>query len=73
MLALGGAVNGGQIIGEYGTLDPKKLYERRDLHSDIDFRSVFRESLKGHFGFDAPAEFFPKWSNPRTLGLIKGV
>ena len=70
MLALGGTVQGG-IYGDYGTLKTSDLYQSRDLHADIDFRTVFKESLAGLFGFDPPKEFFPRWDNPRRLGFLR--
>ena len=71
MLAMGGAVNGGRVIGDYGTLQPKELQDRRDLLVKIDFRSVFREVLQGVHNFDAPKGFFPLFSKREDLGLCK--
>jgi uncharacterized protein (DUF1501 family) len=71
MLAMGGKIDGGKIIGDYGTLERKALQDRRDLRVDIDFRTVFSEALKGTHGFDTPSGFFPIFSGREPLGLCK--
>jgi uncharacterized protein (DUF1501 family) len=71
MLALGGAINGGQVIGDFGTLDTKDLQDKRDLQVKIDFRSVFNEVLKGVHQFDAPKDFFPLFSKRDPLGVCR--
>ena len=73
MLALGAKIDGGKIIGDYGSLERKDLQDRRDLRVEVDFRSVFGEALKGVHGFDAMREknFFPVFSGREPLGLCK--
>ena len=73
MLAMGGHVDGGKIIGDYGSLERKMLQDRRDLRVEIDFRLVFGEALKGVHGFDAMTDkkFFPVFSGREPLGLCK--
>ena len=71
MLAMGGKIDGGKIIGDYGTLERKALQDRRDLRVDIDFRTVFSEALKGTHDFDTPSGFFPIFSGREPLGLCK--
>ncbi|MAG57471.1 MAG: hypothetical protein CMJ83_14360 [Planctomycetes bacterium] len=71
MLALGGPVNGGRVIGSYGTLERKDLQDRRDLRVDIDFRTVMKEALKGVHDFDPSGKFFPIFSGRDPINLCK--
>ena len=71
MLALGGPVQGGRVYGDYGSLKPKDINQSRDLHADIDFRTVFSESLEGLFGYTPERGFFPGFDNPRRLGFVR--
>lgn len=73
MLAMGGRVNGGKVYGDYGTLEPKQLVDGRDLRCDIDFRTVFDESLRKLFAFEANKDFFPIWSGREHLGFVKNA
>jgi uncharacterized protein (DUF1501 family) len=61
MWLLGGKVQGGKVFGKWTGLDPKELYERRDLPVTTDFREVFADVLYSHMGFEPPADFFPKY------------
>lgn len=64
MLAIGGKVKGGQVYGRWTGLDPKHLYEQRDLPVHTDFRVVFAETLHRQFGFDAIREgLFPQYTS----------
>jgi len=47
---MGGAVNGGKVIGEWPGL--KNLFEDRDIRPTIDMRSVFKTLLHKHMGLD---------------------
>ena len=72
MLALGAGLSPRRrIIGDYGSLKPKDLYDGRDLNVDIDFRQVFAETLEGVFGFKPGKGFFPRWSPGRKIGLMR--
>lgn len=73
MLALGGRVAGGRVLGDYGTLAPKQLADGRDLPVNIDFRVPFQEALEGCFDFTPPRGFFPHWTLPEAhrIGLMK--
>jgi uncharacterized protein (DUF1501 family) len=59
MLALGGPVRGGRVLGRWPGLDPDALHERRDLAITTDFRDVFAEIVVGHLRAERPAEVFP--------------
>lgn len=58
-LLLGGAVKGGRVHGRWDGLDDRALYMGRDLPVTTDFRDVMAAALRGHLGFDPPADFFP--------------
>jgi uncharacterized protein (DUF1501 family) len=49
-LLAGGAVNGGQIFGDWPGLAPSQLYEGSDLRPTTDLRSVFKGVLRDHLG-----------------------
>ena len=70
MLALGGKVKGGEILGKWTRLRDDMLYEGRDLPVTTDFRDVFHEVLQGHFECQLPRDFFPDFKPRRGVGLI---
>jgi uncharacterized protein (DUF1501 family) len=59
MMVMGGAVQGGRILGEWPGLEPEQLYERRDLALTTDFRDVFAEVVAKHLGAEQLGEIFP--------------
>ncbi|HUF89311.1 MAG TPA: DUF1501 domain-containing protein [Gemmatimonadota bacterium] len=59
MLALGGPVDGGRVLGSWPGLDPDALHERRDLAVTTDFRDVFAEIVVRHLKAERPALVFP--------------
>lgn len=59
MLVMGGAVNGGRILGDWPGLEPEQLYEGRDLALTTDFRDVFAEIVSRHLGAEDLAAVFP--------------
>jgi len=59
MLALGGPVHGGRVLGPWPGLDPDALHERRDLAVTTDFRDVFAEIVVRHLEAERPAAVFP--------------
>ena len=73
MLALGGSVAGGRILGEWPGLDREQLYEGRDLAVTTDFRDVFAEVVSGHLGADHLERVFPGYGvDPaRYRGLMR--
>lgn len=54
-LALGGAVKGGRMIGDWPTLAPAALYQGRDLAPANDVRGLFAAVLRDHWGLDRGA------------------
>jgi len=59
MLAIGGAVKGGRVLGRWPGLEPEQLYEGRDLAMTTDFRAVFSEVASRHLGAVAMDAVFP--------------
>jgi len=59
MLVLGGAVNGGRVLGRWPGLDPAARFEGRDLPVTTDFRDLFGEVLARHLGAPDLAAVFP--------------
>lgn len=62
MILAGGALNGGKIYGNWPTLNPKKLYEGRDITPTTDVRSVMAEILHRQFALsknDLESKIFP--------------
>ena len=61
--ALGGAVKGGKVYGDWPTLAPDRLFEGRDLAVTTDFRDVFGEICTNHFGLGAAdmTPLFPQY------------
>lgn len=59
MLALGGPVNGGRVLGRWPGLDPARRFEGRDVAVTTDFRDLFGEVLARHVGAPDLAPVFP--------------
>lgn len=69
MLALGGRVKGGRVLGKWPGLDPAARFESRDLEVTTDFRSVAGEAVSKHLGLKDLTKVFPGGPWP-SLGLI---
>ncbi len=62
MLALGGPVRGGRVLGKWPTLDPAARFEGRDLAVTTDFRDLFGEILARHLGATDLHPVFPGYA-----------
>ncbi len=73
MLALGGSVNGGRILGDWPGLEREQLYEGRDLAVTTDFRDVFAEVVSGHMGAEHLGQIFPEYGGDpdRYRGVLR--
>jgi uncharacterized protein (DUF1501 family) len=69
---LGGAVNGGRVLGTWPGLSGGQLFERRDLVPTMDIRSVAKGALVAHLGLGhrALARIFPGSESAAPLGTI---
>ena len=47
---LGGAVDGGRMLGDWPGLKHSALYEGRDLYPANDLRALFKGVLRDHYG-----------------------
>ncbi len=65
MLLLGGAVNGGKMLGRWPGLDPAARFEGRDVAVTTDFRDLFAEVAARHLGGADLPSIFPGYAvNP---------
>lgn len=60
-MIVGGAMNGGRMLGEFGGLSDKSLNEKRDLPVTADWRSLLGSTMQSTFGFNESAlnQIFP--------------
>jgi len=49
---LGGAVDGGRLVGDWPGLERAALFEDRDLHPANDLRALFKGVLRDHLGVE---------------------
>ncbi len=59
MLALGGGVRGGKVLGKWPGLAAGQLFENRDLAVTTDFRDVFADLLTKQMGVASLQKVFP--------------
>ena len=72
MLALGGNVNGGQVLGAWPGLHNDQLYDHADLAVTTDYRQVLSELLSKRLGNTNIENIFPGFgANYNPLGLFK--
>jgi uncharacterized protein (DUF1501 family) len=69
VLALGGGVNGGQVLGPWPTLAPGALADG-DLAVTTDYRSILSEILTRRCGLASTTSVFPNFT-PSAVGLAK--
>jgi len=69
--ALGGDVQGGNVLGQWPGLAPEQLYENRDLALTTDFRAVFGEVAVKHLGARGLEKIFPGYTG--TPADFRGV
>jgi uncharacterized protein (DUF1501 family) len=77
MIAAGGAVNGGQVLGTWPGLAEADLYDGRDLMPTTDVRAWAAHAMQGIYGLDRgllERVVFPgldmDWSGGPVGGLI---
>ena len=72
MFALGGGVNGGQVIADWPGLAPENL-NRGDLEVTTDFRTVLAEALVKRAGSNSIDSVFPGFNGPQSSGLFQAI
>ncbi|MFC3193265.1 DUF1501 domain-containing protein [Marinicella sediminis] len=70
MFAMGGAVNGGQVHGQWPGLDDANLYNG-DLAITTDYRTVLSELLIKRMGAKDLSIVFPDFSGPHDAGVFQ--
>ncbi len=70
MMALGGGIQGGQVLGEWPGLAAENLYEQRDLALTTDFRDICSEILLRHLAAPSVEPIFPGRKKTDPLGLF---
>lgn len=70
MMALGGTVDGGRVLGDWPGLASADLYQGRDLAVTTDFRDLFGEVVRYHLGNPALDTVFPDHGFTRP-GVIR--
>ncbi|MCG6862287.1 MAG: DUF1501 domain-containing protein [Chromatiaceae bacterium] len=73
MIIMGGAVNGGQIYGDWPGLANSGLFEGQDIFVTTDFRHVLGEILIRHLENPYFGIIFPGYTDYQPLGVIQGT
>lgn len=73
MIIAGGAVNGGQVYGDWPGLAPDQLYDHRDLAITTDYRRVLSEILIRRHANPNLGTIFPGYSDYSPLGVLQGA
>jgi uncharacterized protein (DUF1501 family) len=69
VLAFGGGINGGQVMGRWPTLAPGSLADG-DLAVTTDYRSILAEILTKRCGMSSASSVFPGFT-PTAVGIAK--
>jgi uncharacterized protein (DUF1501 family) len=69
----GGAVRGGQIVGDWPGLASGNLYQGRDLAPTKDLRSLFKTVLRDHLGLAGSAIDSAVFPSSGEAGYLRGL
>ena len=71
MMALGGAVRGGRVLGKWPGLEREQLVDRQDLEVTTDYRDVLWEILDKRLQSPSARQVFTDGKyQPRSVGLV---
>jgi uncharacterized protein (DUF1501 family) len=71
MLALGAAVNGGQVFGTFPGLANHQLFEGADVDVTTDYRRVLAEAISARLGNGNIGAVFPGYSGYAPMGIFQ--
>ena len=69
MFAMGGGVNGGQVISDWPGLSDQDLYQG-DLAITTDYRTVLADALTNRLSANDLAAVFPGFDGPLSRGIF---
>ena len=72
-MALGGAVAGGRVAGQWPGLSQSELWVDRDLRPTTDLRALFKAALRDHLGLDESFIEDRVFPNSRTIVPLTGL
>ena len=70
LFVIGGHVQGHKVHGRWPGLAPEQLSDGRDLALTTDFRAVFAEVVRKHFGATGTDALFPGFAGKTPVGVV---
>jgi uncharacterized protein (DUF1501 family) len=70
---LGGAVDGGRVLGDFPGLAPADLHEGRDLRPTTDVRAVFKAALHATLGLSEGALAETVFPGSAAIAPVNGL
>lgn len=75
MLAMGGAVNGGQVygLGSFAGLASEQRYHGEDVDVSVDYRRILSEAIIRRQGNNHLGHVFPGYTGYSPMGVFQGI